>query len=91
MTRRNHNYVHVPNTANATTTVTYSNQIDHPAHYKHGGIEAIDVIESWGLGFHLGNVIKYVSRAGHKEDAKEDLKKAQWYLNRYLERDHDHR
>jgi hypothetical protein len=62
------------------------NNVDHPSHYRAGGIEAIDVIEAWHLGFHLGNVVKYVSRAGRKGDAKEDLLKARWYLDRYLEK-----
>lgn len=64
-----------------------TDRIDHPAHYSAGGIEAIDVIEAFGLGFHLGNVVKYVLRAGRKSaDALEDLRKAQWYLEREIER-----
>ena len=59
--------------------------IDHPSHYRSDtGFEAIDVIEAWGLGFNLGNVVKYVSRAGLKDDALEDLKKARWYLDREI-------
>ena len=66
--------------------------INHPQHYTRGRIEVIDFIEDKGLNFNLGNVIKYVARAGHKKssgksvDAKalEDLKKAQWYLNREI-------
>jgi hypothetical protein len=58
--------------------------IDHPEYYKGERIEAIDVIEDWNLGFHLGNVVKYVSRAGKKGDELEDLKKARWYLGRYI-------
>jgi len=62
--------------------------INHPAHY--GGAEnpyeAIKVIEAWGLGFHLGNAVKYISRAGRKGDRLEDLKKAAWYLQREIER-----
>lgn len=61
--------------------------VDHPAHY--GGAdnpyEAIKVIEAWGLGFCLGNTVKYISRAGKKGAAIEDLKKAAWYLNRHIE------
>jgi hypothetical protein len=66
------------------------NEIDHPAHY--GGAdnpyEAIKVIEAWGLGFCLGNLLKYVSRAGQKPgaDAVTDLSKAAWYLQREIER-----
>ena len=60
--------------------------IDHPSHYRSDtGFEAIDVIEAWGLGFNLGNAVKYISRAGLKGDALEDLRKAQWYLGREIE------
>ena len=63
-----------------------------PPHYTLGKIEVIDFIEDKELNFNLGNVVKYVARAGHKKssgkslDAKalEDLKKAQWYLNREI-------
>lgn len=61
-----------------------SNVIDHPSHYNRGKIEVIDFIEDQGLSFHLGNVIKYVARAGAKGDKLEDLKKARWYLDRYI-------
>ena len=61
--------------------------VDHPDYYKRGGIEAIDVIEAWELGFHLGNVVKYIARCGRKSDnVLGDLKKASWYLNREIER-----
>jgi hypothetical protein len=56
--------------------------INHPEHYKTGGIETIDFIEAKNLGYHLGNVIKYITRADYKGNRLEDLKKAQWYLNR---------
>lgn len=60
--------------------------VNHPPHY--GGAdnpyEAIKVIEAWGLGFSLGNAVKYISRAGKKGDALEDLKKARWYLDRFI-------
>lgn len=60
--------------------------INNPTHYVRSFIEPIDVTEAWGLGFHLGNVIKYIERAGHKDPSKkiEDLKKAKWYLDRYI-------
>ena len=61
--------------------------VDHPGYYKRGGIEAIDAIEAWGLGFNLGNVVKYIARAEHKtKDGLQDLRKAAWYLNREIER-----
>ncbi|TIU02360.1 MAG: DUF3310 domain-containing protein [Mesorhizobium sp.] len=60
--------------------------VNHPAHY--GGAdnpyEAIKVIEAWGLGFCLGNTVKYISRAGKKDDVLQDLKKAAWYLAREI-------
>ena len=56
--------------------------VNHPSHYKVGGIETIYFIEAKDLGYHLGNVVKYISRADHKDNKLENLKKAQWYLNR---------
>lgn len=58
--------------------------VDHPSHYTYGGIETIDFIEAKKLGFNLGNVVKYVTRAGKKDDVLEDLKKARWYLDREI-------
>ena len=72
---------------------TLSNDVDqnvqHPIYY--GGAddpyEAIKVIEAWNLGFHLGNTVKYISRAGKKDgnSATQDLRKAMFYLNRKIE------
>jgi hypothetical protein len=59
--------------------------VNHPPHYKAGGIETIDFIEAKQLGYHLGNVVKYISRAQHK-GGMQDLLKAQWYLNRAIEK-----
>jgi len=58
----------------------------NPSHYQDGGIQTIDYIEAKNLNFHLGNAIKYISRAGKKGDKLEDLLKAQWYLAREIER-----
>ena len=62
--------------------------VNRPAHYTDGQIEVIDFIEDKKLGYHLGNAVKYISRAGKKDPEKtaEDLKKAVWYLNRYIEK-----
>lgn len=60
--------------------------VNQPNHYTAGGIETIDFIEAKGLGFHLGNAIKYISRAGRKGDFEEDIRKAIWYLERELRR-----
>lgn len=62
-------------------------RVEHPSHYHaQSGVEVIDAIEAWELNFSLGNVVKYVARAGHKDPAKreEDLRKAQWYLEREI-------
>ena len=61
--------------------------VNHPSYYTTGGIEAIDAIETWGLGFNLGNVVKYIARAGRKTaDSLQDLRKAAWYLDREIKR-----
>jgi hypothetical protein len=64
-----------------------SSAINNPSHYggKDNPYEAIKVIEAWNLGFHLGNTIKYISRAGKKDDLIQDLKKARWYLDRQIQ------
>jgi hypothetical protein len=63
--------------------------VSHPEHYggENNPYEAIKVIEAWDLDFHLGNTVKYISRAGKKGTDKElqDLKKALWYLQRKIE------
>lgn len=67
-------------------------EVNKPQHYAGTKIEVIDYIEDKGLGFCLGNVIKYVSRAGRKHSANktdkekevQDLKKAAWYLQRRI-------
>ena len=56
----------------------------HEEHYTKTKIEPIDVIEDWELGFHLGNVIKYIGRHKHK-GGKKDLMKALFYLNRHID------
>jgi hypothetical protein len=59
--------------------------VNHPEHYKVGGIETIDFIEAKSLSYNLGNVVKYLTRADHKGNKLQDLQKAQWYLNREIE------
>ena len=60
--------------------------VHHPEHYggENNQYEAIKVIEAWGLDFCLGNTIKYISRAGKKDNIIQDLKKAKWYLERKI-------
>jgi len=62
--------------------------VNHPQHYggENNPYEVIKVIDAWGLGFCLGNTVKYISRAGKKDTKKEleDLKKALWYLQHHI-------
>jgi hypothetical protein len=58
--------------------------VNSPAHYTTGGIETIDFIEAKKLDYNLGNVVKYITRADHKGNKLEDLRKAQWYLSREI-------
>lgn len=62
-------------------------KVNHPAHYNAGKIECIEFIEDQVLGFHLGNAVKYITRAGKKDPAKtvEDLEKSIWYIRRKIE------
>lgn len=62
--------------------------VEHPSHYNVGKIEVIEAINEWKLDFDLGNVVKYVARAGHKDPAKtvEDLRKAKFYLEDAIRR-----
>jgi Protein of unknwon function (DUF3310) len=66
------------------TPPSFSNKINHPAHYtKHpSGVECITIVEH--MGFNLGNAVKYIWRADLKENALEDLKKALWYISREI-------
>lgn len=59
--------------------------VNRPSHYTEGRkYEPIEVITDWKLDFCLGNALKYISRAGRKQDEIEDLKKAQWYIERKI-------
>lgn len=66
-----------------------SEAIKHPPHYggESNPFEVIKVIEAWNLDFKLGNIIKYVARAGKKDPEKllQDLEKAKFYLDRKIE------
>ena len=59
-------------------------EVNRPAHYLGKGMEVIEVIEAFDLGFRLGNCVKYVLRAGKKGDAVLCLKKARYYLDREI-------
>ena len=82
---------HLPReTLNSKTMINdvTTDDVNHPAHYTGGKIEVINFIEDKELGFHLGNAVKYISRAGRKDANKtvEDLRKAVWYINRQIQR-----
>lgn len=60
--------------------------INHPDHYKGAKFEVIDIIDDFELNFNLGNAIKYILRAGKKDNKAEDLKKALWYVEREIKK-----
>lgn len=69
--------------------IAVADMVNEPPHYKVGGIEAIDYIQAKltteeFAGYCKGNALKYISRAPHKKDATEDLRKAIWYLDRIV-------
>lgn len=77
--------VPVPPVTNTITLIEpKADPVNHPPHYKAGGIETIDFIEAKKLNYNLGNVVKYITRADLKGNRKQDLQKAAWYLNREL-------
>ena len=62
----------------------------NPEHYKIGGIEAIDYMRAKSSneefrGYLRLSALKYLSRAGHKDDAVQEYEKAQWFINRLIE------
>lgn len=67
-----------------TSNKSVVDMVNHPAHYKVGGIETIDFIEAKKLNYNLGNAVKYITRADYKGNRKEDLEKARWYLDREI-------
>jgi hypothetical protein len=63
-----------------------NDNVNHPKHYTQhpSGVEAIQITEH--MNFCLGNAIKYIMRADHKNNPIEDLRKAEWYIKREIER-----
>ena len=75
----------VPNIVQEHFPITMeADPVNHPEHYKTGGIETIDFIEAKKLNYNLGNAVKYITRADHKGNRLQDLQKAQWYINREI-------
>lgn len=58
-------------------------KINHPPYYIKGKIEVIDFIEDQNFGYHIGNSVKYLCRYKYK-NGLEDLRKAKWYLDRFI-------
>ena len=67
---------------------TENDIVKHPAHYCYGKYEPKDVIRDWGLNFNLGSAVKYIARAGRKDDIIQDLKKAKQYYRIAYDNEH---
>lgn len=70
---------------NENNNETKKEMVNHPDHYQGNGLEVIDVIESFNLGFNLGNAVKYILRCGKKDDPVQELLKASWYIERQIQ------
>lgn len=82
----------LPSEGSTASKPSSDSAVDHPLHYggRDNPYEAIKVIEAWGLGFLLGNTVKYIARVamGTRRTMKkdlEDLQKARWYLDRHIQ------
>lgn len=78
--------IRMESAAPTPTPAPTTDMVNHPPHYTSGGIETIDFIEAKGLSYHLGNVVKYITRADLKGDRLENLRKARWYLDREIQK-----
>lgn len=65
--------------------LSINSAVDHPAHYCYSKYEPKDVIRGWGLNFNLGSAVKYIARAGRKDDIIQDLEKAKKFLEFEIE------
>jgi uncharacterized Zn ribbon protein len=74
----------VPQAIRGGNKMAGQDMVNHPPHYNFGKYEVLDVIEDWQLEYQEGNVVKYIARAKHKGNRLQDLKKAQFYLNRAI-------
>lgn len=80
------NELYDPTDKEMTNASPKADPVNHPEHYKVGGIETIDFIEAKALSYHLGNAVKYITRADHKGNRLQDLQKAKWYIDRAIEK-----
>lgn len=67
------------------TFINPDDMIHHPSHYCYSKYEPKDVIRAWGLNFNLGNAVKYIVRAGRKDDILQELNKAKQYIEFEIE------
>ena len=86
MAKRNHMKKTEPKLIMEYVAPEKTDPVNSPAHYLVGGIETIDFIEAKQLNYNLGNAVKYIARSGHKDDRKQDIEKAVWYLKREISR-----
>jgi len=86
MVKRNHMKKTEPKLIMEYVAPEKTDPVNSPAHYLVGGIETIDFIEAKQLNYNLGNAVKYIARSGHKDDRKQDIEKAVWYLKREISR-----
>jgi len=80
--------VEIPNIVCESNFTHHSNKPDlvhHPAHYCYSEYEPKDVIRAWGLNFNLGSAVKYIARAGRKDDILQELNKAKQFLEFEIE------
>jgi len=66
------------------SSVDVKEMVNHPDHYKGNKFEVIEIIEDYNLSFSMGNAVKYLLRAGKKDNTIQDLKKAVWYIEREI-------
>lgn len=77
--------MHENRCAPAKTDLSDDDPVNHPAHYtQYAGFEVIDITEK--LNFCMGNAVKYILRADHKDNPIQDLEKARWYLSREIDK-----
>lgn len=71
----------------ATVVFEEDDMVRKPPHYQIGGMDCLDVIQALELDFMLANAFKYIWRAGRKGPPRQDIEKAHYYLERWLEHD----
>ena len=78
-------YYTAPDLYEPITNDTPKDLVHHPAHYCYSEYEPKDVIRAWGLNFNLGSAVKYIARAGRKDDILQELNKAKQFIEFEIE------